>query len=364
MTSLLVPTISTGNRVDSDARERPTACVGIDTIKVGGQLAKRPDLSVFETTTQHDYGSSGERFSSVGWTKLDGVKVIAKANHYGQGPSAMWEVSLPTLTSGHNLSPMPVEDAMVFLRHTYEAAESLVEWAIPFEHLAIKRLDSDRDFHGVEDIPGLLAALSHLVTPRAAQSFTWGENAELHSIGFQNGGRWKVQLYDKKKELENKWRRTSPADRPPIEAAIAQADGMVRFECRTLTPVNKEKHIATLGDLTPELLESVNRSFFDKCHFGQEVEGCPKIHRLMVESLGDPDLMKPVAGMLTYLLYESEGLGSPYSRNTNDLNKRLAREYGVSSADFRCPTSKAMGLDFDLGELVIDGVDPKLVWAA
>ena len=330
---------------------------------MGGRLTKRPQLSVFQTTTQHDYGSSGERFASAGWTFLEGVKFIARSNHYGQGPHAYWEVSLPTAACGHNLQPMALPDALAALYRTYELGSELVEWAVPFEGLSIMRLDTNRDFNGIEDIPGILAALSHLTVPTAAQGFEWRTRLGTHSIGCLNSGRWKAQLYDKKKELENKWRRTSPADRPPIEAAIAQADGMVRFECRTLTPVNKEKHIANLGDLTPELLESVNRSFFDKCHFGQEVEGQPKIHRLMVESLGDPDLMKPVAGMLTYLLYESEGLGSPYSRNTNDLNKRLARKYGVSSADFRCPTSKAMGLDFELGELVIDGVDPKLVWA-
>jgi len=364
MTSLLVPTISPGNRVDSDDRERPTASVGIDTIKVGGRLTKRPDLSVFETTTQHDYGASGERFASAGWTFLDGVKFVAKTNHYGLGPYALWEVSLPTAEHGHNLHSMPLPEALAALYRTYELGSELVDWAVPFEDLSIKRLDSDREFTAIEDIPGILAALSHLNVPNLAQGFAWRTSLGLHSIGCIKSGRWKAQLYNKKLELHHKLTTAAPADRPPIEAAIGQADGVVRFECRTWTPVNKEKHIATLGDLTPEALESVNRSFFDKCHFGQEVEGQPKIHRLMAESLGDPDLMKPVAGMVTQLLYESEGLSAPYSRNTSSLYKRLAKEYGVSAADFKCPTSKAMGLDFESGELLIDGVDPKLVWAA
>jgi hypothetical protein len=154
MTSLLVPTISPGNRVDSDDRERPTASVGIDTIKVGGRLTKRPDLSVFETTTQHDYGASGERFASAGWTFLDGVKFVAKTNHYGLGPYALWEVSLPTAEHGHNLHSMPLPEALAALSRTYELGSELVEWAVPFEDLSIKRLDSDRDFTAIEDIPG------------------------------------------------------------------------------------------------------------------------------------------------------------------------------------------------------------------
>ena len=73
--------------------------------------------------------------------------------------------------------------------------------------------------------------------------------------------------------------------------------------------------------------------------------------------------MKAVAGMVTHLMYEAEGLSSPYSRNTNRTYKKLARDLEVSSADFKCPTSKAMRLDFESGELLIDGVDPRLVWA-
>jgi len=54
MSELLLPTISTGNRVESDERELPTVRVGIDTIKVGGRLTKRPTYQLFQTTTQHD----------------------------------------------------------------------------------------------------------------------------------------------------------------------------------------------------------------------------------------------------------------------------------------------------------------------
>jgi hypothetical protein len=364
MTSLLPLTISPGSRVDSDERKRPTARVGIDTIKVGGLLAKRPDLSMFENTTQHDYGSSGETFASAGWTKLDGVKFIARSDHYGQGPYATWEVSLPTAADGHNLHPMDLPDALAALYRTYELGSELVEWAVPFEDLSIARLDSDRDFIGVEDIPEILTALSHLIVPNLAQGFGWRTVVGTHSIGCIKQGRWKAQLYNKKLELEHKRAKAAPADRPPIEAAIDQADGVLRFECRTLTSVNKEKHTATLGDLTPDLLESVNRSFFDRCHFGQEVEGRSKIHRLMAESLGEPSSTRSVARMVTYLLYESEGLGSPYSRNTNQTHKKLARDLGVSSADFKCQISDAMRLDFESGELLIDGADPKLVLAA
>ena len=203
------------------------------------------------------------------------------------------------------------------------------------------------------------------MTPRAAQSFTWGENGELHSIGFMNGGRWKVQLYDKKKELQNKWKRSSPADRPPIEAAIDQADGILRFECRTLTEVNKEKGITTLGDLTDESLASVNRSFFDKCRFGQEVEGWSKVHRVMVESLEDSASTKDIAGMLTHLMYLSEGLESPRrSRNTIQKHRRLAENLGVSEVDFQVSDSKAMQLDYESGTMVDLAATPKLVYAA
>src|SRR3984885_13260418 len=243
MSALLLPTISTGNRVETDRRERPTACAGIDTIKVGGQLAKRPDLSEFQTTTQHDYGSTGERFASAGWTFLEGVKFIARSNHYGQGPYAMWEVSLPTARYGHNLQSVELSEALAALYRTYELGSEFVEWAVPFEDLSIKRLDSDRNFSGIEDISGTLAALSHLTVPTLPQALAWRTSRGVHSIGCLKAGRWKTQLYNKKLELQHKLARTDSAARQPIEEAIARADGVLRFECRTWTPVNKEKHI-------------------------------------------------------------------------------------------------------------------------
>jgi hypothetical protein len=365
MKHLLLSTISPGNRVETGRRECPTASVGIDTIRVGGRLAKRPDLSLFGTTAEHAYGSHGERFPSAGWSNIDGVKVIAHTNYYGLGPYASWEISLPNLIDGHNLRPTTLSQAMDMLRHTYECAGAFVRWAIPFESLAIKRLDSDRDFHGIDDIPGVLAALGHLAVPPLSQHYIWSTTKGVHAIGSTKAGRWKAQLYDKQAQLVHLRSRAALEDRPPIAAAINQADGIIRFECRTWTPVNKEKGIATIGDLTDDLLNAVNRSYFDKCQFGRAVEGWSKVHRLMADSLEESASTKDIAGMLTHLLYLSEGLSSPYrSRTTIQKYRRMADEFEFSQVDFRVSKSKAMYLDFDSGELLVDGADPKLAWAA
>jgi hypothetical protein len=323
--------------------------VGIDTIKVGGPLTNRPDLSAFQTNTTHGYG--GDRFASTGWTILDGIKVVASTNHYGRGAYSFWESSLPTAEHGHNLYAMPLPEALDHLRRTYDRTAELVKWAVPFDELEILKLDTDRDFVGVDDIPGLLAALSQLPVPRASKGFAYWTKEGDHSLGFTVRRRWKGQLYDKERQLSDRLKEIMPVERPAVEKAITAAKGTLRFEARTMRRVNRELNIATLAELTPEIVESINRQIFERCHFGQDVGSRSKLRELIEGSFKDSTAgeMGKIIGML---FLEKEGFLSPFSHNPTSHYRRRAKELGISTADLVNEGDSSYQLDYDKGILL------------
>jgi len=359
MSATNLPTIRAALPSKTNARECPTTSVGIDTIGVRGHLAKRPDFARFEHRNLADYDLSGDGFVSTAWTPLDGVRLGATSSGH-DGPSAYWEISVPMAANGHNLYPLPCLEAMEVLRQIFELASGVVEWGVPFEDLSVSRLDTTRDFCGIEDIPEVLVALSHLPIPGQAQRDIWATSGGLHGISVQVASRWRAQFYDKQKQLAGL--------RPAVPDELTDAaQGVLRFECRTWRSVNRVKPFATIGGLSHEVLDAHNRHYFDLCQFGQEVTGFSKVQegiaRSLMESKSDD-----FARMLGHQHFIAQTGKGPYNPVTNAKYKKMAKELNISVADLMSAATRSLQLDHATGLLNVEGygtsTDPKLEMAA
>ena len=63
---------------------------------------------------------------------------------------------------GHNLFPVPLNEALSMLSEMYEMFSGYVDFAVPFEKLSVQRLDTVRQFQAGEHINPLLRGLHEL----------------------------------------------------------------------------------------------------------------------------------------------------------------------------------------------------------
>jgi hypothetical protein len=329
--------------------------VGIDSIKVRGPLTQRPDFSKFRGVNRLSLPEGSGAYEASAWTIVDSVHLgVNSASNIG--PCGHWEASLPTVRYGHNLRTLPFTEAFGVLQQTYQAAQSLLEWKVPIEEFSVSRLDTTTDFHGIDDISEVLRALSHLPIPGKAGRWIWDHATGVNGISIQVPGRWKAQFYDKRLELI---RRRPKVDERVIEDAL----GILRFEVKTLWPVNKGKPFSTVGGLSQEAIEAHNWAYFAACGFDQEIGGYSKIADAMRASINASNTAQ-FASMLGYMHFINGFGRGPFGEFTDRKYKKLLKANDLSPADLFGAADTKLRLDHHSGLLEVKRYGSDLEMAA
>ena len=127
--------------------------------------------------------------------------------------------------------------------------------------------------------------------------------------------------------------------------------GLSNAACVIRAPVLKTLGMETVADISDEAIQSVHRKYFYRAGLGREVGGIDKVSTAL--SVATRQQRKSSPSMLGMLFLESRNLSSGMSHNTQDKYRKMARDFGLSPADFTdAPTS--VRLDYDSG-LMISG---------
>jgi hypothetical protein len=249
------------------------------------------------------------------------------------------------------MGSVAVEQARANLLDIFNASAESIDWLCGFEELDVSKLDSDRDFHCSGHLGTVLYGLSMGDLPPQAKSTCSASAKGPHAFMIRVGRRWQCQLYAKQAQV-----RTLPKSywEDPLARmkAIDDAEEVLRFECRTFRPVNREKQIAKVADLTSEKVTEVNRYFFERCLFDRPVGGAFELREIVMSMLGEPDCRRSVPMVLGHLQLERLGLTSPSSPNTRTKVRKLTNRFSLSSKILEPREGSRVRLDYDSGVAV------------
>jgi len=206
----------------------------------------------------------------------------------------------------------------------------------------------------VSDISALLQGLGAQRLPVGASRTQWSNQKGVYSLSLQVDRRWKTALYDKRFQLESMRSGADPIQRDAISRVLDRAEGILRFECRTSNAVNRGGPCGRVGGLNTEVIEGLNRYYFDRCGFGLSVGNRSTLRTAMERSLGDGNSAR-LARAIGQLEFVAEGLPSPYSQPTDLEYRKLLAEVGISPADLGNVRNQRLTLNYDEGRLEGEG---------
>lgn len=279
--------------------------------------------------------------------------VHLKVDYRREVPHASFEMSVPTVLSGVNIHGASLQDTRRAVKDCYDQARAAVTWVVPWEHLSVSRLDIDRDFQDVHDIPAVLDALQGVPCHRANlnQRFADPKTGGTQTLVRGSKGRWKATLYDKQAQVRHlATRARTPYERQFLRREAIAARGRLRFEVSVRTDALHQRGIREVSDLSNETnLADMAHNYFTRAGYGQEVGGMTKLDQVLRIMACDGLNYKNADRMLGILLLDALHLPQSASENTVDKHLKIARSYGLSPADLTTFDRSTVLLDYASG---------------
>lgn len=277
--------------------------------------------------------------------------VLERRHHHDAHQVTALEASLPRQVRDHNIQASPLPEAKDVIHRLYEEAKAYVEWYVPVEQLAVRRLDLVRDFHGVDMLPALAHSWSRIVIPQETSAEGRPRLVVHPALGistfYRGAPRYRhVAIYDK-----HSWAH----DVAPQHLDQAP-QGLVRYEARYRASALRKAGVTGVADLSEPVLERLRRRLWDWYQLGQAVGSLTSLPARLIAADLTPQRK---ANVLLLAMCRNQGLDSGLPDRSRLRARHDGDELDLDFTDFQ-GLDRVVRLDYDQGCQVTVAEGPRV----
>ncbi len=356
--ALSCPASTDRARTGATSTRRP--CVGVDTIRLRGQVSagslavlplqrKRLDLD-------HSSGTISERPTSSE-VSLD-EQLVLRVDTWRGRPEAVLEVSVPRLLRGDNSLPATVSEVHDAVRELHAQAAEFVRWKDAPDELEVIRLDVVRDFTGVSGGQRLLSELARLPPHRAGTAVHLTRACDGVQTLYRKTDRWQSRTYDRAEHYANRASRVSGEEADRLRELARREQGKLRYELQLGSRAARDHGLTVVAQLRTTDLAGVSKHYFDRSRLGERVGGGESGLGDALAWLRTHDLYKSFPAVAGQLVTEHLGIEQASSAKTQHKYRMIARRAGLTWQDLLGGlrvggVTPPRRLDFDAGTLLV-----------